>query len=131
MIHRITVTLIPKYTLKSYLITIFYLIYTDSVGSSSGFSAVVSLTESLCGQSNYHLNNSNSVAILSSPGSTKYSPNTRCDWIIETSGDDIIRLHFKKLDIEQSDFCANDNVQIIDENVIKNSFSFFFRNKLK
>lgn len=87
------------------------------MGSSSGFRAKLSLTESLCGQTNYNLTLSNPTALIRSPGFDNYPSNTRCNWLFETTGDDIIRISFIQFDIRLSSLCGGDNVQIIDENV--------------
>lgn len=95
---------------------------TDSIKSSTGFKATISMTESPCGirpYRNFTGNETNWDFLVApiAPGGKKYLPNIRCMWIAEAPYGKIFEIQFEKFDLEDSENCANDSLTLEDSNV--------------
>lgn len=94
---------------------------TDNIGSATGFSVDLEMTESPCGPGSYHLNDSLSSITLQAPMMNRhlYRPNMNCMWQITAEQDKLIEVHFEQFDLEPDDQnkCTNDFLEITDDEV--------------
>ncbi|KAG4066297.1 hypothetical protein HA402_000521 [Bradysia odoriphaga] len=92
---------------------------TDSIASSSGFSANIKMEAAECGKTVIHLNATTPEHTLTWPiGSSNYRPNSQCDWIIEAPDMEQIDIHFEKFDLEDADSggqCSLDYLKLTDD----------------
>ncbi|KAJ6633725.1 Cubilin like, partial [Pseudolycoriella hygida] len=92
---------------------------TDSVYSSSGFSANLKMEPVACGKTLIQLNSTNGEHTLKWPiDSSSYQPNSQCDWIIEVADMEHVEIHFEKFELEDADSsgqCSKDVLKLTDE----------------
>lgn len=95
--------------------------FSDSVLSSSGFSATIKMQTAECGISIIRLNSTNPEHKLNWPmDSSQYRPNSQCDWIIEAPDMEQVDIHFEKFELEDADSsgqCSMDILKLTDEDV--------------
>lgn len=95
---------------------------SDSISSSSGFSANIKMEEAECGLTVIRLNATNSeYTELAWPiDSPNYRPNSQCDWVVEVPDMEQIEIHFEKFELEDADSsgkCSRDFLRLTDEDV--------------
>lgn len=93
----------------------------DASGGSTGFRAVISIEETVCGPRKYTIDDQHSIVEFSIPiHGVNYSSNMNCEWLITTSDFSIVELKFEKFDLQSGDdkgTCAKDYLEITDEDV--------------
>lgn len=95
---------------------------TDNISFGTGFSVVLEMIQSPCGQNNYHLNStSQSITVQIPTDGHLYKPNTNCLWTFSTEQGKLIDIKFEKFDLEEDpkNKCTADFLEIADEEVNK------------
>ena len=110
---------LPSYDIISTRSAVYIRYVIDSARPSTGFKAVITMTESLCGSNPYQnfTGNETEAIYFTSPGLPKYPPNMRCMWVAEAPYGKIFEIVFNKFELEDSEMCSADSLTITDDSI--------------